>query len=201
MVLKQLEDPFEVPRKQELDIHVRQIKRYCVRHIFANFRLTYKGEHYKKLFWRATRSCNVFDFNEAMNEIGAIDPAAKSWLQNIDTEHWSRFDYDQTIRCDHVTNNMTEAFNRMLGSYRTASYLEFLEFIRRMIMTKFQEIKEECEVWNSVLPPTMNAKILKHGRESRLFTIIAAENEEYELLGPTGGYGVKLMKYSCQCGY
>ncbi|TXG60592.1 hypothetical protein EZV62_015165 [Acer yangbiense] len=174
---------------------------YCARHIFANFRLLYKGEHYKKLFWRATRSCNEFDFNEAMNEIGAIDPAAKSWLQNIKTEHWSRFDYDPIVRCDHVTNNMTEAFNSMLGSHKAKSYLELLEFIRRMVMRKFQERKDECEQWNSVLPPRVNAKIMKNSKESRLFTIIAAGNGEYELLGPTEGYGVKLMEYSCQCGY
>ncbi|KAK3188503.1 hypothetical protein Dsin_028064 [Dipteronia sinensis] len=135
-----------------------------------------------------------------MNEIGAIEPAAKSWLQNIDTEHWSRFAYDQIIRCDHVTNNMTEAFNNMLGSHRVASYLELLEFIIRMVMRKFQERKEECEAWNSVLPPRVNAKILKHGKESRLITIIAAVNEEYELLGPTGGYGMKLREYNCQYG-
>ena len=49
----------------------------------------------------------MFDFNEVMNEIGAIDLAAKSWLQNIETQHWSRFDYDLIIRCDHVTNNTT----------------------------------------------------------------------------------------------
>ncbi|KAK2641992.1 hypothetical protein Ddye_023755 [Dipteronia dyeriana] len=133
-----------------------------------------------------------------MNEIGAIDPVTMSWLQNIDIEHWSRFAYDQNIRCDHVTNNMIEAFNNMLGSYRAASYLELLEFIRMMIMRKYHERKEECEAWNSVWPPRVNAKILKHGRESRLFIIIVVENREYELLGPTGGYGVKLMEYSCQ---
>ncbi|KAK1565737.1 hypothetical protein Q3G72_033721 [Acer saccharum] len=159
------------------------------------------GEHYKKLFWRAIRSCNVFKFNEAINEIGAIDPPAKSWLQNIETEYWSRFVYDPIIRCDHVTNNMTEAFNNMLGSHRAKSYLELLEFIRRMVMRKFQERKDECEAWNSVLPPGVNAKILKNSKESMLFTIIEGGNGEYELLGPTRGYGLKLREYSCQCGY
>ncbi|KAK3198564.1 hypothetical protein Dsin_021979 [Dipteronia sinensis] len=108
---------------------------------------------------------------------------------------------DDIIRCDHVTNNMAEASNSMLGSHRVASYLELLEFIRRMIMRKFQERKKECEAWNSVLPPRVNAKILKHGKESRLFTIIATGNGEYGLLSPTGGYGVKLREYSCQYGY
>ncbi|KAK2639342.1 hypothetical protein Ddye_027137 [Dipteronia dyeriana] len=53
---------------------------YCARHIYANFRLTYKGDHSKKLFWIASRSSNVFDFKETIDEIGAINPAAKSWL-------------------------------------------------------------------------------------------------------------------------
>ncbi|KAK1570406.1 hypothetical protein Q3G72_001413 [Acer saccharum] len=119
---------------------------------------SYKGEHYKKLFWRATRSCNMFDFNEAMDEIRAIDPTAKSWLQKVDIQYW-------------------------------------------MVMKKFQERKKECETWNSVLPPRVNVKILKNDKESRLLTIIAIGNGDYELLDPIGGYGVKLRVYNCQCGY
>ncbi|KAK1568711.1 hypothetical protein Q3G72_027798 [Acer saccharum] len=175
-------------------------RRYCARHIYTNFKLTYKGDHYKKLFWRAVRSSNVYDFKAAMEEIGIINPAAKKWLEEIDSQHWSRFAYDLVIRCDHVTNNMTEAFNSMLGSHRAASYLDLLEFIRRMVMRKFNERKEECRGWTSVLPPKVHAKILKHSKESRSLTMIAARNMEYELLGPTGGYAVKLREYNCQCG-
>ncbi|TXG53072.1 hypothetical protein EZV62_022241 [Acer yangbiense] len=98
---------------------------YCARHIYANFRLTYKGDHFKKLFWRASQSSNVFDFKEAMDEIGVINHAAHSWLQEIEPKHWSR----------------------------ASSYLDLLEFIMRMVMRKFQERNEECEQWNSVLPP------------------------------------------------
>ncbi|KAK3193062.1 hypothetical protein Dsin_024372 [Dipteronia sinensis] len=184
----------------EVDNDSELIGRYCARHIYANFRLTYKGDHFKKLFWRASRSSNVFDFKETMDQIGAINPAAKSWLQEIEPKHWSRYAYDHVIRCDHVTNNMTEAFNSMLGTYRASSYLDLLEFIRRMVMRKFQERKKECDQWNSFLPPRVNAKILKNGKQSRVLTIVAAGNMEYELLGPNEGYVVKLSEYSCQCG-
>ncbi|KAK2634226.1 hypothetical protein Ddye_029018, partial [Dipteronia dyeriana] len=51
---------------------------YCARHIYANFKFTYKGNHYKKLFWRAARSSNIFDFKECMEEIGLINPTAKN---------------------------------------------------------------------------------------------------------------------------
>ena len=143
----------------------------------------------------------MFDFKEAMDEIGGINPAAKSWLQEIKPKHWSRYAYDQTIRCDHVTNNMTKAFNSMILTHRASSYLDLLEFIRMMFMRKFKDRKEECEQWNSVLPPRVNAKILKNSKESRVLTIIATGNTEYELLGPNEGYAVKLGEYSCQCGY
>ncbi|KAK2652528.1 hypothetical protein Ddye_012384 [Dipteronia dyeriana] len=165
-----------------LKIHLQ----YCARHIFANFRLTYKGEYYKKLFWRASRSCNVFDFKEAIKEIGVINPTAKVWLEGIPPSHWSRFAYDHLIMCDHVTNNMTEAFNSMISTHGVASYLELLEFIRRMVVRKFQERKKEFRAWNSIFPPKVNAKILMNSRESRLFIIISAGDMEYELLGGTG---------------
>ncbi|KAK1551854.1 hypothetical protein Q3G72_005991 [Acer saccharum] len=166
----------------------------------ANRRITYKGDHFKKLFWKASRSSNVFDFIETLDEINAINPDAKSWLQEIEPKHWSRHAYDQVIRCDHVTNNMTEAFNSMLGTHRASSCLDLLEFIRRMVMRKFQERKKECEQWNSVLPPKVKAKILKNGKESRMLTIVAAGNKKYDILGPNKGYDVNLCEYSCQCG-
>ncbi|TXG67495.1 hypothetical protein EZV62_008770 [Acer yangbiense] len=101
-------------------------EKYCARHIYANFRLTYKGDHFKQLFWRASRSSIVFDFKETMDEIGVINPAAQS-------------------------------------IHRASSYLDLLEFIRRMVMRKFQERNEDF-----------------------------AGNMEYELLGPNEGYTVKL---------
>ncbi|KAK2662211.1 hypothetical protein Ddye_000785 [Dipteronia dyeriana] len=103
------------------------------------------------------------------------------------------------IRCDHVTNNMIETFNSMLGTYRAATYLQLLEFIRIMVMKKFQERKEECATWRFVIPPMVDAKILKNCKQSRMLTIIVAGDMEYVLLGPDGSYAVKLRQYNCRC--
>ncbi|KAK2658938.1 hypothetical protein Ddye_005471 [Dipteronia dyeriana] len=175
-------------------------RRYCARHIYANLKLTYIGHHYKKLFWRAARSSNIYDFKTCMEEIGIINPAAKHWLMDIDPQHWSMYSYDPVIRCDHVTNNMTKAFNSMLSTQRAASYLDLLEFIRRMVMRKFNDRKKECSRWSSVLPPRVHTKILKPSRESRTWTMIAAGNKEYELIGASRGYVVKLREFNCKCG-
>ena len=174
--------------------------RFCARHIYANFRSSYPGDNYKKMFWKASRSSNLFHFNAALDSIGEVDIKAKQWLKKIDPHYWSRFAYDQYIRCDHVTNNMTEAFNKMLGTHRAHTYLQLLEFIRRMVMTKLQQRKEECDAWKDVLPPRVNARIVKNSKASRQLTIIAAGAQEYELLGPDGTFAVKLREYHCGCG-
>ncbi|TXG66492.1 hypothetical protein EZV62_007767 [Acer yangbiense] len=68
---------------------------------------------------------------------------------------------DQYVRCDHVTNNMTEAFNKMLGTHRAQTYSQLLEFIRRIVMRKLQQRSEECDAWKDVLPPRVNVRIVK----------------------------------------
>ncbi|KAK3226828.1 hypothetical protein Dsin_006690 [Dipteronia sinensis] len=95
---------------------------------------------------------------------------------------------------------MTEAFNSMLGTHRAQTYLQLLEFIRRIVMRKLQERKEECEAWRDVLPPRVNARILKNSQASRQLTIISVGDQEYELLGPDGTFPVKLKEYYCGCG-
>ncbi|KAK1583731.1 hypothetical protein Q3G72_026413 [Acer saccharum] len=175
-------------------------KRYCARHIYANFRGSYCGDSFKKLFWKASRSSNVFDFKAALNDIGEIQPGAKEWLSKIEPRLWLRFAFDAVSRCDHVTNNMTEAFNSLLGTHRSKTYLQLLEFIRRMLMRKFQERKDECDAWRTVLPPRVHAKILKHSKASRQMTIISAGDQEYEILGQDGTFAVKLKQYNCGCG-
>ncbi|KAL5750593.1 hypothetical protein ACOSP7_025196 [Xanthoceras sorbifolium] len=66
-----------------------------------------------------------------------VDIDAKTWLDKIDLIHWSRHAFDQSIKCDHVTNNMTESFNSILGDHKAKIFLQLLEFIRRMIMKRF----------------------------------------------------------------
>ncbi|KAK2651705.1 hypothetical protein Ddye_011561 [Dipteronia dyeriana] len=175
-------------------------KRFCARHIYANFRGSYCGASFKKLFWRASRSTNIYEFNAALKDIGEIKVGAKEWLAKIEPHLWSRFAFDKVIRCDHVTNNMTEAFNSLLGTHRAQTYLQLLEFIRRMVMRKFQERKEECDAWRTVLPPKVHAKILKHSKTSRQMTIISAGEQEYEIMGHDGNFPVKLREYNCGCG-
>ncbi|KAH9783138.1 SWIM-type domain-containing protein [Citrus sinensis] len=50
------------------------LKRYCYRHIYANFKQKFPGLLLKKVFWRACRSSNVANFNSHMEELKTITP-------------------------------------------------------------------------------------------------------------------------------
>ncbi|KAK1552120.1 hypothetical protein Q3G72_010693 [Acer saccharum] len=166
----------------------------------ASTRSSYPGDNYKKMFWMASRSSNLFHFNAALDSIREVDIRAKEWLKKIDPHYWSRFAYDQYIKYDHVTNNMTEAFNKMLGTHRAQTYLQLLKFVRCMVMRKLQQRKEECDTWKDVLPPIVNARIVKNSKASRQLTIISTGAQEYELLGPDGTFAMKMREYHCGCG-
>ncbi|KAK2661803.1 hypothetical protein Ddye_000377 [Dipteronia dyeriana] len=174
--------------------------RFCARHLYVNFRFSYPGNNYKKMFWKASGGINLFNFNNALDSIGKVDYKEKKWLQKIAPHYWSKLAYDQYIRCDHVTKNMIEAFNNMLGTHRAYTYLQLLEFIRRTIIRKLQERKEERDAWRDVLPLRMNAKIHKNSKANRQLTIISAEDREYELLCTSGTFAVKPREYHCGCG-
>ncbi|KAL5865520.1 hypothetical protein ACOSQ3_003034 [Xanthoceras sorbifolium] len=88
----------------------------------------------------------------------------------------------------------------MLGEHRAKPYLCLLEHIRRIVMKRFQNRKEQCATWNSEIPPIVNAKIIKASRKSRLLKMLSAGNGEYELLGETRAYVAKLNLRSCECG-
>ncbi|KAH9799493.1 mutator transposase mudra protein [Citrus sinensis] len=50
------------------------LKRYCCRHIYANFKQKFPRLLLKKVFWRACRSSNAADFNSHMEELKTITP-------------------------------------------------------------------------------------------------------------------------------
>ncbi|KAK3219451.1 hypothetical protein Dsin_013421 [Dipteronia sinensis] len=91
-------------------------KRFSARHTYANFRGSYYGDSFKKLFWKASRSSNVYDFNAALKDIGEFKLGDEKWLAKIEPHLLSRFAFDKVVRCDHVSNNMGEAFNSLLGT-------------------------------------------------------------------------------------
>ncbi|KAK9266779.1 hypothetical protein L1049_012445 [Liquidambar formosana] len=64
--------------------------RYCIRHLYANFKALYKGQALKDELWWAATSYRVHDFEKYMETIKELDTGAYDWLKDIDPCQWSR---------------------------------------------------------------------------------------------------------------
>ncbi|CAI9268268.1 unnamed protein product [Lactuca saligna] len=64
--------------------------RQCVRHIYANFKKSYKGEEYKDLFWAAAGCTVEPEFISVMERLKAIDVGAYEYLMSHNPSSWSR---------------------------------------------------------------------------------------------------------------
>ncbi|TXG54883.1 hypothetical protein EZV62_020139 [Acer yangbiense] len=111
-----------------------------------------------------------------------------------------RHAFDASIKCESVTNNMSEAFNSMLKDFRPRTYLQLMEFIRRLVMTRFQLRKEECNKWTTDIPPSVNKKILENSKESRILRTLHSGGGKYEMLGVGRAYTANLPEKTCECG-
>ena len=64
--------------------------RQCARHICANFQKRFKGQIFKKLFWRAAGSTVPQKFEYHMNEIKKLEPLAYEHLMERDPKTWCK---------------------------------------------------------------------------------------------------------------
>ena len=99
-------------------------------HLFNNFKAKFAGLALRKLFWNAARAYNEREYNEAMAAIKELNVDAHRWLMKLPVESRARHAFDGRIRCDHITNNMSESFNSWLGRLRGKPILTMLEGIR-----------------------------------------------------------------------
>ncbi|KAL0349920.1 UNVERIFIED_CONTAM: hypothetical protein Sradi_4141200 [Sesamum radiatum] len=71
--------------------------RYCLRHMYANFKIKFKSAQLKDFFWKAASTANKQEFHIYMKRIAEIDPkitsdveTANEWLSKIPSQHWCR---------------------------------------------------------------------------------------------------------------
>ncbi|XP_012831102.1 PREDICTED: uncharacterized protein LOC105952133 [Erythranthe guttata] len=123
--------------------------RYCIRHMYANFKMKYKGKELKDLFWKAASTANKNEWQYYMNEIKKADPptvaengeegpCAFKWLMNAIPQNWARSHFSPRAKCDILVNNMNESWNNYIIDARDMHVISMLEWIRKALMIRFQ---------------------------------------------------------------
>jgi transposase-like protein len=129
-------------------------QRFCVRHLYNNFRKKFPGKKLKELMWRAAKSTYRNAFEREMMAIKAISEEAFNYLCEIDPRHWTKAMFKGDSKCDTLVNNISEAFNSVIVVRRSKPVVSMLEDIRVYVMERWQKNREKIAKYadGEVLP-------------------------------------------------
>ncbi|XP_072064238.1 uncharacterized protein [Arachis hypogaea] len=113
--------------------------RFCVRHLYSNFRKKFSGLHLKQLMWRSAKATHWKEWEKEMQIIRTINVDAHRHLNAIPPRFWSRSRFNFHPKCDTIVNNMCESFNGAIVESREKPIVTILEDIR-------DETREERQI-------------------------------------------------------
>ena len=136
-------------------------QRFCVRHLYNNFRKKHPGMKLKQLMWRAANATYANAFEREMKEIKSISEGAFEYLMNIPPRHWSKAFFKTGSKCDTLVNNMLEAFNSVIVNGRSKPVITNMEEIRVYMMERWQKNREKISRYGDGVLPNIKKKLEK----------------------------------------
>ena len=101
--------------------------RYCVKHIYNNFKVNHKGMELKSVLWRCASTTSVREFKRGMEHLKSLDKEAWKDLADIEPAQWTRSHFSPRALTDFLVNNLSESFNSMIVKARDKPILSMLE--------------------------------------------------------------------------
>jgi hypothetical protein len=86
--------------------------RFCVRHMWQNFNVLFKGDVLKNQLWKIARSNTIVGWEAVMEEIKEINADTYKWLEELPPNTWVRAFHSDLPKCDILLNNNCEVFNK-----------------------------------------------------------------------------------------
>ncbi|XP_059435360.1 uncharacterized protein LOC132168246 [Corylus avellana] len=139
--------------------------RFCVRHLYANYRdAGHRGLALKDKLWAAAAAYTEAEFHKEIDELKHISEDAYNYLSNVDPSLWSRAWFNIFPRCDLLVNNLCECFNAYILNARDLPIISMLEFIRKKLMKRDQVKKDGIRTMTGRLCPRVVAKLDEIGQ-------------------------------------
>ncbi|XP_021725632.1 uncharacterized protein LOC110692858 [Chenopodium quinoa] len=174
-------------------------KRYCVRHIWANFKLQYTGSTFKDLFWNAARATTLFDFEVAMESITFLSEDAYEYLANIPAEHWSRHAFSDFCKSNMILNNVCETFNAVIKDARDKPILTQMEWMRKYMMKRNSKKWDQIQKMEGKNTPYVAKVFERMEKVARYCIVQLSRGDSYEVELNGDKVVVDLHQRTCSC--
>ncbi|KAF3963590.1 hypothetical protein CMV_012034 [Castanea mollissima] len=111
------------------DVFLDAYNRFCVRHLFDNFKKNHQGKELKDLMWGGAKSSTRVAFESYMKQMEIVSKEACDELRG-------RNAFPYYPKCDMLLNNVCETFNSNIVEAREKPLVNMLETIRRYLMVR-----------------------------------------------------------------
>ncbi|XP_022640537.1 uncharacterized protein LOC106770521 [Vigna radiata var. radiata] len=177
-------------------------QRFCVRHLYANFRKKFPRKNLKKLMWRAALATHPQQWENIMRSIKEVNEDAFRHLMSLPPRFWSRSRFTTTAKSDTLVNNMSEAFNSVLVNTRTKPIITMLEEIRLYMMKRWATNRTRAASFKSSICPKILSRLQKESLLTKHWVPSWSTHKLFEVrhVSQTGdNFVVDIDQYSCSC--
>ncbi|XP_060974157.1 uncharacterized protein LOC115695238 [Cannabis sativa] len=101
--------------------------RFCVRHLYANFKKEFPGLLLKQKLWAWARATTVEEFKRKLDVLKGINEKAFGWLSKKSPTEWTKSHFRTSVQCDMLLNNLCESFNLAILDGRDKPIITLLE--------------------------------------------------------------------------
>lgn len=173
--------------------------RFCVRHMYTNFRKKFKSKELKDLLWSAARAPYVAKLDSWLKKIEEISSEARQWLGDRPTEQWSRASFSVTPQCDMLLNNLCECFNRYILDARDKGIITMFELIRVKLMKRLKAKSDLGNKWKEGWCPKILNILEKSNQSAWLFHATFSGGPRVQVSGAGEQFVVDLEARTCSC--
>ncbi|XP_015934904.1 uncharacterized protein LOC107460989 [Arachis duranensis] len=150
---------------------------YCIRHVAANFSLSFKGKDARRMLVNAAYAKTEAEFYYWFDIMRTENPAMCDWANRMEYEKWTQHQ-DRGRRFGHMTTNISECVNSVLKGTRNLPVTSLaiernIRESRCLTVTLYDRHQPEYTVAETT--PTGNFSL--------------------------GSYRVSLKDHTCECGY
>lgn len=178
--------------------------RECMRHLYANCMKQYRGPVFTEHLYPAARSYTEDRFKWHMKEIDKISHEAIAWLDKNHNRIWYISGFSEDCKCDYLTNNISESFNKQIKPLRDLLIHELVDGIREIFMENCAARRTIGRLMDDGILPSVIMELNKASNNLRVVKIGRGDDDfaEVTLVDPdniTRRHTVDMQHHRCSC--
>ncbi|KAI3519078.1 hypothetical protein L1887_08086 [Cichorium endivia] len=173
--------------------------RECMRHLYSNFKRHFRGDYFMLNLWGAAKTYSSSKYERLLKEIANVREDAITYLDDNHKKIWSRSKFGTLVKCDYITNNISETFNSWVGDIRYKPVVDLLDAIREKLMVRFDKKRRIVQKWKGTLVPKARNYLNSISKNLGEFQVCRSSDNRAEVNYKGRRWEVILDEKVCSC--